>query len=153
MSGDATTAVYEELGGFFAQFSNDFDSAVGLKPRENDALFWNIAQSQVYDLNRYAHFHELDIPDRARRAAYLVKWIMRFRPIRVDADITSLPEEKGKFALLVNEQFALYVASGILQIDLEQRFSAKMLNMVLYTMRYPSASEDSFLLFFVFLAS
>jgi len=149
--GDAA-AIYQELDGFFDHFSDEFASAVGLKPIADHSAFWNIGQSQVYDLNRYAHFHELQIPDRARRAAYLVKWIQRLRPVRVEADITALPEERGKFALLVNEQFALYVASGILRIDLEQAFSAKMLNMILYTMRYRSPSEDSFLLFFVYLS-
>ncbi|MDE2166082.1 MAG: hypothetical protein KGJ66_07070 [Alphaproteobacteria bacterium] len=146
-------AVYDELQNFFDDFQVEFRAATnGLTLHFDRPVITNVAQSYIYDLARYSKFHEIEIPDLARRAGYLAKWLLRLRPVRCDADVTAMPEEIGKLALTVNELFALYVVSGILRIDLEARLTPRTLNMVLYSFRYRATSEDAFFLFFVHLS-
>lgn len=142
------TACYNELVAFFGAFAADFEVFTGLTLRLDDSGTYNLAQSYVYDLGRYTQFHEIEVPDRARRAAYICKWIMRFHPILVPYDVTELEERHGKFAMVANELFAIYVVSGLLKIELEASLSPRMFNMTLYSLRYRASSEDTFILFF-----
>jgi len=139
--------IYEELGGHFSEFSDEFESLFGQRLQINAAQLGNVAQSYVFDLGRYVKFHELEIPDRARRGAYVCKWLMKLRPIYFDATITHLPEEIASMLLLANELFAMYVTSAITRVDLEKSLSERMGNILLYSLRYRSSSEDSFILF------
>jgi hypothetical protein len=107
----------------------------------------NIAQSYVYDLGRYVKFHEVQIPDRARRGAYICKWVIKLKPIHHRMAIETLSPEQGEMLLLANELYAMYVLSATIKIDLEKKLAARMGNILLYSLRYRAASEDSFILF------
>jgi hypothetical protein len=139
---------YDELNLLFDAFAQDFHSATGIRVDVEPRHLLNICESYVYDIYRYISFHELEIPDRARRAAYLCKWLMRFRPVFLISDVSKLSDEARTFALLANELFSMYAISGFLRLDLEAHLSARLFNIVLYSLRYRAHSEDAFILFF-----
>jgi hypothetical protein len=61
--------------------------------------------------------------------------------------IETLSPEQGEMLLLANELYAMYVLSATIKIDLEKKLAARMGNILLYSLRYRAASEDSFILF------
>lgn len=139
-------SIYDELDRHFEAFSEDFESSLGLKFDIDAAELANVAQSYVYDLERYVKFHEVEIPDRARRGAYICKWLMRLRPVRHSIQLDGLQDSLATMAVLCNELFSLYVLSATLKIDLEVSLSPRMGTILLYSMRYRATSEDTFIL-------
>ncbi len=154
--GDAHTKevgeFYDRLDALFDAFASDFKVSRDIDIDINSAFLLNVCESFVYDITRYSMFHENEIPDRARRASYLCKWLMRFRPAFVKTDISSRSNDDQKLALLVNELFCMYASSGILRVDLETKITGRLFNTLLYSLRYRAHSEDAFILFFAHLS-
>lgn len=112
--------------------------------------------SAYKDIERYKNFH-LDDPFRQRsdaikRAAYLAKWLCRFKPITVmDAgelsDLTNTDVDK---ATLVNELFALHLASVHISVDIQKDFviAEEKAYEIAYEMLFRNLNEDSYLLVF-----
>jgi len=65
--------IYDELLRHFDEFSEDMKLLLGLDLDLDLSQLANVAQSYDYDLGRYVNFHEVQIPDRARRGAYICK--------------------------------------------------------------------------------
>jgi len=61
--------------------------------------------------------------------------------------IKTLSTEQGEMLLLANELYAMFVLSATIKIDLEKALTARMGNILLYSLRYRASSEDSFILF------
>lgn len=111
-----------------------------------DAL-WNLSRSYVDDVGRYAAYHETEVPDQARRCAYMVKWLMKFRPIVVMDIKDRKKEEIRTVALMANELFALMCVSGMMEFDWND-ISERMRTILLYSLRHRYNSEDTYILFF-----
>jgi hypothetical protein len=136
--------VCDQLDAYFDSFHNDFRAASHLETDFCPRTMQNVAVSFVHDLHRYRAYHQVDIPDSVRRAAYLCKWLTKLRPISVRTEWT---KGVGDYYLMANELFALHVAGGILDIDFESESNPRMMNILLYSLRY-RASEDTFILYF-----
>jgi len=144
-------AIYNRLDRLFADFAEPYKGELSLEIGIDPIELGNVARSYAYDIHRYKDFHEIKIPDRARRGAYLCKWLMRLRPVVYSADVEQLSTERATMLLLVNELFAMYAISALMKIDFEQTLSTEMGNILLYSLRYRASSEDSFILFLAFL--
>lgn len=123
--------------------------------RFDHLVMLNVAQSVMDDIWRYKSYHLRD-PDKrsdaVKRAAYLTKWIIKFRPIYV-ARILSANDSEAAFdkkdrTLMVNEGFAIYVSLttiateiNVEKIHLDPDFFANFL----YDLHYRSCTEDALL--------
>lgn len=144
--GQVAGEYYDKLAAYFGDFADDLRDTAGIVVDLTYHDLMNAAESLAFDLNRYKLFHEIDIPDRARSAAYICKWIMRFRPVALIQKLEELPKEKKQPALLINELYCLYVISGVLGIDFEGETTDRFSGIVLYSLRYRAHSEDTFIL-------
>lgn len=148
----AVGEIYDEIDNLFGAFASDFKDSCGIEVDIDSDLILNVCESFAYDIVRYTAFHENVIPDRARRAAYLCKWLMRFRPTFVTSSLSNLPHRERQLGLLANELFCMYASSGLLRINLETTITDRLFNTLLYSLRYRAHSEDAFILFFAYLA-
>lgn len=69
-------------------------------------------ESYYCDMNRLQHFRKVTEPDSHKQAAFMIKWIVKFRPVQL---YDHCREVTGTL-LLVNEIFALHLALTILKI-------------------------------------
>jgi hypothetical protein len=88
-------------------------------------------------------FHRLRVPDDPKKAAYMVKWILKQRPIMV-------PELRTKPQATINEIFALRIGLLILKVRISD-IPLETIKLAIYTFRYRNYDQDSFLLFFDYL--
>lgn len=131
-------------------FNADFEVEAQISARR---LYLTII-SAYKDIERYKNFH-LDDPfqqrsDGIKRAAYLAKWLCRFKPIMVSDDSSDLSNPNVDKAMLVNELFALHLAVVHISIDVERDFviSDEKAHEIAYEMLFRNLNEDSYLLVF-----
>jgi hypothetical protein len=141
----------DEAYGLIREFAICFERGMGDENGSTilidyDALR-NIARSYVDDVHRYATYHETQVPDRARRSAYLCKWLMKFRPIVVTEVNGNGSEEIRTVSLMANELFALACVSGLMEFDWNG-VSDRVRQILLYALRHRNNSEDTYILFF-----
>ena len=95
----------------------------------NQQLLRIVSESYFKDLERKKDFHGIQYADAHKRAGYMLKWIMRFRPIQ-------LAQEKcGVRVLLANEHFALAVALSFIRLA-PGRLSPSLYKNLVYSLRY-----------------
>ncbi|MFA7239386.1 MAG: hypothetical protein WC091_04680 [Sulfuricellaceae bacterium] len=121
-----------------------------------------LLNSATQDIIRYAIYHPISKGKNGRfsisesvRASYLTKWIMIFKPLNMDQDLTNTQDiialgkvsrettcntDDERFNLLYNcnEYFALYVASAILKLKINGQ-----LKTVLEYLRLTNSGADS----------
>jgi len=85
--------------------------------------------SYFCDLLRMKGFHEIDIEDRHKRAAFTIKWITRLRPIQICSDA-----QLNKSWLLVNELFAVFAGLKHLPVTFHAMRKDLYLRNLLYTL-------------------
>lgn len=85
--------------------------------------------SYFCDLYRMKGFHEIDIEDRHKRAAFTLKWITRLRPVQI---CSAAPLNKSW--LLVNEMFAVYAGLKHLPVTFHAMRRDLYLRNLLYTL-------------------
>lgn len=146
----AVIAAYNLVRDFSIRFEVDMMQENGLDIRVDYGALFNLAMSYVDDITRYKAYHDTEVPDRARRSAYLCKWLMKFRPIVVLNPEAIKTEEINTFRLLANEIFAMYCISGLMEIDWSD-LSDKIRIITLYSLRHRYNSEDTYILFFALL--
>ena len=139
-------AAYDLVRAFSVQFEQGMKDENGLEIYADKDGFWNLATSFVDDLRRYREYHETEMPDRARRAAYLAKWIMKFRPITAFESSADKRKEVRTFELMANEVFAMMCMSGVMMFDWDN-ISDRMRVILLYSLRHRFNSEDTYILF------
>lgn len=84
------------------------------------------------DMERSLPFHNIAIPSRYKQAAYIFKWVSRFRPISVAAAIgKETPAE-----LSANAWFALLSALGELKLDFAAFSDSSQIKECLYCSLY-----------------
>ena len=95
----------------------------------NQQLLRIASESYFKDLERKKHFHGIQYADAHKRAGYMMKWIMRFRPIQL------VREDCCVRALLANEHFALTVALRFIRLS-PSKLSADLYKNLIYALRY-----------------
>jgi hypothetical protein len=140
-------ATYDQLRAIVVKFNKDTGNENGLEIDVDFDALWNLCGSYTDDLIRYTAYHDAPIPDKARRCAYLCKWIMKFRPLVVIDSNAPDGKEVRTYALMANEIFIQWCVSGILELDWAS-ISDRMQELFLYTLRHRYNSEDTYILFF-----
>ena len=77
----------------------------------NRYLLREVIESCFCDMYRLKFFREVHNLDIHKRAAFFMVWIAKIRPIQYVSGTFQTKEE-----LLINEQYAIYVGIGIMQI-------------------------------------
>jgi len=77
----------------------------------NRDILRHVVESCSLDMARMQAFHSIAVPDRHKRAAFLMVWIVRMRPIQLNAGV-SVTEG----LLLINEIFAVHAGFAALSI-------------------------------------
>jgi hypothetical protein len=112
----------------------------------NRQLVRIVSESYFKDLDRKKKFHGIQYADSHKRAGYMVKWIMRFRPVQM------MTEGAKPRVLLVNEHFALTVAFKFLNIPPASVPPPLYKNLV-YALRFRALDANAWALSFFLLQS
>ena len=143
---------------FQEAFEKTFSVKIGIDHRR---LY--IAIISAYDdIARYKTFHlenpEEEKSDAIKRAAYLTKWICRFKPLQVNegADFSSeiISDKNIDYTILVNELFAIHVATTHLSVHAGRDFVLtpdKEYELV-YDLLFRNISEDALMIIYQTLA-
>lgn len=103
----------DDLTSFLRDSAKDFIEKIGSHEMEVFAstFLWNhVAKSYLLDVAKYKAFH--DFPDKDinkyKVASYLVKWILKIRPIMVKK--AGKTDSEKKQSIIINELFAFHLA-------------------------------------------
>jgi len=145
-------ATTKHLLGEYARFIRDFRADVHKYQIDHYAIK-DVATHYWRDVERLHSFHNMPLIDSRKIAGYLAYWICKLHPIGVTGYRVYFDNpQKPKF---VNESFALYVVFGRINAALEangykQRIALdnKILESLLYTLKYRATSGDTLSLLF-----
>lgn len=98
-----------------------------------------VSESYFKDLDRKKAFHDITYADEHKRFGYMLKWIMRFRPIQLTT------ENAGIKAILANEHFALTVGLRFLGI-FPSALPPELYKCLIYSLRYRQIDANSWAL-------
>lgn len=110
--------------------------------RLSEQILFEVIASCYCDIYRLQVFRGIKHEDSHKRAAFLMKWISKFRPIQINTDKpTNLPAN-----ILANEIFAVEVALIVLNIDIDEFFRNRRLNgyakNLVYLLRFHSCGAE-----------
>jgi hypothetical protein len=97
----------------------------------NEKVLSHCIKSFFLDIGRTTAFHEIDIADRHKKAAYAMKWIVKTKPIQINPDVPLI----SRFYLIVNEIYAVHYGLNYLNMTM-QDVSGKFLSNLIYTLHY-----------------
>jgi hypothetical protein len=156
-SSEDLEARFADLWELAERFKTSYEAEFSVRLALNIAPLYLIIISTYDDIARYKFYH-LSNPyeersDAIKRAAYLTKWITRFKPFRVVRDqvhAESLAEASRDGADLVNEFFAVSVALVNLNLHTDKDFvlSAQKEYELVYDLLYRYLSDDALMLFY-----
>lgn len=125
----------------------------------DDTKLNHIVKSYFYDIIRYKEFHfseegvstEEEIHcikenggkyiDAAKQAAYMVKWILKVKPISIDKDnVDELSEAQINICITLNEFLSYMYANAILKIE----FDDVRAEDIVYQFHYRPYEEGAF---------
>jgi hypothetical protein len=95
----------------------------------NRQLVRIVSESYFKDMDRKKAFHGITYADVHKCAAYMAKWIMRFRPIQLTV------EDARAKPLLANEYLALAMAFVFLKVNVRS-LPTELFRTMVYSMRY-----------------
>lgn len=98
----------------------------------------NTVESYFCDLQHSKDFHNIELADRHKVAAFTIKWIIKSRPIQLNENANP----NGSYILLVNEIFALMAGLIHLSASIEQ-LSNPMFRSLLYTLHNRTFDAES----------
>ncbi len=104
----------------------------------NRDLLLLATRSYAVDLDRFRDFHKIKRADESKQACYLMKWIIKVRPVH----FVSQHAQASHF--IPNEWLALNVALTILKVR-PGTLSEEYIELLLYTLRFRSFDADSWL--------
>lgn len=146
---------FKEHWGLAEEFCEAFLSAFGLRSDIAivDTRKLKFAIDSAYqDIARYKDYHqknpEEDLLDCTKRCAFLVKWILKFKPIvLIDANIT---DDDVDYIELVNEAFCLYLFEIHLssEISFDIMISEDKVRHLAYDMMYRNITVDGWISIF-----
>lgn len=135
------TAIFREK---IAPLVHEHDTGVRMglsETRLNELIY-----SYFYDVDRAKLFHGMWLINEPKKAAYLVKWILKHKPIWYDDDSVTDPSMRG-FLHLINEYYALRAALAYTSIRL-QDVPAHLMERLLYDFFFRYIDENSMTLWF-----
>lgn len=111
-------------------------------------VLYHACISYEFDLERWAPFHCITIPDNHKRAAFLFKWLSKLRPIKLlsGQHIAATPWE-----LQANGYFALAAALGELRVNMWEFSASPEAKAILYTSTYRDILPESWAITFCLL--
>jgi len=98
----------------FNEFSKHWSDSTKEETDINRRLLLEVTSRYFMDVDRKKAENDIEWADSHKRAAFTVKWLLRFKPIQYKSSHTAVE------ASLANEEFALFVACAYLEIDLVQ---------------------------------
>lgn len=96
----------------------------------NKDVLLHCVESYFCDILRVKAFHDVDLANQHKRAAFTIKWVARARPIQLRPNA-----QTTKATVLANEVFALLCGLSHLQADINDISPAFQRNL-LYTLHY-----------------
>ena len=109
----------------------------------NEDILRMVVNSYFIDMDRKKRFHGIKWADAHKRAGYMVKWIMRFRPVQIIGDAT-------KRVFLANEALSIAHALKMLEIS-PLRLSRSVKEHLLYMLRYRTIDPNGLAMSFCLL--
>jgi hypothetical protein len=102
----------------------------------NRALLFSAVESYYTDIDRIKCFHDISLTDEHKKAAFSMKWLIKFRPIQLSLECDDKIIKRGD--ILVNERFAIYIGLNLLNIGLKDidKLSDKYLENMCYNLRF-----------------
>ncbi|MBF0138239.1 MAG: hypothetical protein HQL65_18555 [Magnetococcales bacterium] len=102
----------------------------------DERLLRHCIESYYDDLRRHKNYHFIEVADRHKRASYMMKWIVRIRPVQLIPTTTAAAAAEETHKFLVNESYAFYVALNYLNIGSSDLLSADYTRNFLYNLHY-----------------
>jgi len=99
-------------------------------------ILYHAVISYMLDIGRMQTFHAIAIPDRHKHAAFLMAWIVKMRPIQLNASIKAT-----EGLLLINEIFAIHVGFAVLRIK-GHGFTPSYLRNLTYILHYRNVTPE-----------
>lgn len=112
----------------------------------NERVLSIALKSYFYDLERLKHFHDFDLTNEPKKAGYLLKWLVKNKPIYFDLHKGRVTPELSSFLLCINEIFALRIAFAYAGLPIEKIENDCWKNLVYHTL-YREVDSDFFALF------
>jgi len=147
---DRFTDLWELAENFQEGFERNFSASLRVDERH---LFLVIV-SAYEDIARYKSFHlknpESEKSDAIKRSAYLTKWICRIKPIQVLKNNHNTAESDIDWTSLVNELFAMSVATIHLSVHIGRDFvlTPEKEYSIVYYLLYRDLNEDALIALF-----
>lgn len=117
--------------------------------RLNSAVLNTALYSYFYDIERAKQFHCMDRINESKKASYLIKWIVRAKPVFFDPQ--ECPDSLLGVASCINEIFAINVGLAYAELDFgvldEERFDT-----LVYQLLYREIEVGLLAVLFEFLA-
>lgn len=112
-----------------------------------DSTLLLAVRSYFYDVLRYKYFHNTPLIDGNKQAAFLVKWILKMRPVHIGKGHkpTTLIEHFG------NEVLALKLALMLIRVS-EKQICDDLFSLIIYTFKFRKIHEDLLILWFTTLS-
>lgn len=139
MNGEVLEAIHEQARDKALDLSCFFSKLQESVAPENASLTLNMlflldaCESSLIDLERHKEFHQIDLEDKHKRAAFLFKWLAHMRPVNV----TGCPKGKGVGKIVrINAYFALLAALGELDVDMNSFAPSKIAQNMIYAGAY-----------------
>jgi len=101
-------------------------------------ILLHAVESYFCDLQHSKDFHNIQLADRHKIAAFTIKWIVKSRPIQLSEDA----KPGGNYILLANEIFALTAGLRYLSADV-RKLSSPMFRSLLYTLHHRIVDAES----------
>lgn len=98
----------------------------------------NAVESYFCDLQHSKDFHDIELADRHKVAAFTIKWIVKSRPIQ----LIETASPNSRYILLVNEIFALMAGLIHLSADIP-KISSPMFRSLLYTLHNRTVDAET----------
>ena len=105
--------IYELYNQFITEQTESIRDIVYL----NSILLKDALVSYFKDIHRYKNYSGSIWANKQKQAAYMIKWLVRFRPIQINKE-TKREEEEIKEILEINLEFALFCGFNFLGTDI-----------------------------------
>jgi hypothetical protein len=154
---DVLAERFADLWELAEQYKPGYEQEHGVALRLNVASLYLTVVSTYDDIARYKSYHladpHRDRSDAIKRAAYLTKWIVRFKPWAIERNQTTTEDvarASQDGADLINELFAISVAILHLNEMSDKDFflSPEKYHEVVYDLVYRTLSDDALMLFY-----
>jgi hypothetical protein len=106
----------------------------------NRAILLQVVSCYFYDVERLKHFHSIDRIDDYKIGGFMMKWILKLKPVFFDNRELDPKIEVNKLHLCCNEMFALKVGLAMAKIKLS-KISDEFLNKQIYHFVYRNVDE------------